>query len=450
MKKLYIYIFLFLLCGFRTFSQQKSFVGTSTLFSTLEDPAQSLFTDKNSFFSISLPIPSLWIDNSFRGHAKRVVTDAIYGDQKLTTDELRQGFIKSNHIKTNARIDWLQMKIKLNPKKREEVSLSVSTRVFSSISLRDELIDVGLAGNDFYAGKNVDGLFNTNSYAYAFNEIKFGYRKNLNEKLGFGFQLAFMKGVSYAAFNIDRSNAYFAPRDSGYFVDVSAHGKIEQAGLQQEEIKQSLLDWKGFFRNPALSFGFSYQVNERLYTDINMLDIGSLSWFNGTTYTINKTIRFKGINYNMSKSQQDSIFKTYPKMISDTFKNDNYSVLLPTRIQAAARYKWNNRISSGLLFIGTLSEPGLELHLMNDLKVYRNLHWIVNTGLAANTYYQLGASLLLEAKHLHCFIGSEQVGNLMLSGFSPGLNFQCGASWKFYKYSTFEKMQKVHQGLKSS
>ncbi|MFT6851160.1 MAG: hypothetical protein ACJATA_001978, partial [Sphingobacteriales bacterium] len=81
--KFFYPVLVFVLVALSAEAQKKSLYGTPTLYNSIENPADPFFLGEREFLGLNLPIPSLRIDASIRGHGRNVILDAVFGDQLI-------------------------------------------------------------------------------------------------------------------------------------------------------------------------------------------------------------------------------------------------------------------------------------------------------------------------------------------------------------------------------
>jgi hypothetical protein len=435
--KFFYPVLVFVLVALSAEAQKKSLYGTPTLYNSIENPADPFFLGEREFLGLNLPIPSLRIDASIRGHGRNVILDAVFGDQLIDLSVLRVGGNRVNRINTQVELNSFMMKLRLNKKTKGEISISSTTKFQANIEIRDEFIDVFLGGNFPYIGSQIDGFFDLQTEVFSYHEVKAGYRMEVNDKLSIGASLGFLKGIQYQQVDVSDSYIYFAPRDSGYFIESYAKGTARSAGVDTEELGDigqqlfnSATDFKDLLGSNSFNLGVNYQLNDALLLSFNLTDVGAVNWRqDGRIYRLDKKIKYEGVDITQEAEVRDSIFQSFGAFAIDSF-DKVFKTPLNQRFKAGGAYTFNSRFVSRLFLIQNLYRKGTEIHSTNDFRFARNLHLIVNAGASTRTFYQLGATLLLRSPVLDIYLGSEQIANTLITDFSPGTNIHFGFAWR--------------------
>lgn len=418
-------------------AQKKSLYGTPTLYNAIENPADPFFLGEREFIGLNLPIPSFSFDGSIRGHGRNVILDAVFGDQLIDLSVLRVGGNKTNRINTSVELNSFMMKARLNKRTKGEVSVSSATKFQANIEIPDEFIDVFLGGNFPYLGSRIDGFFDLQTEIFSYHEVKVGYRMEVNDKLSIGASLGFLKGIQYQQIDVTDSYIYFAPRDSGYYIQSYAKGAARSAGVNTENLNDiggqlfnSATDFAELLGSNSINLGANYQLNDRLMLSFNMVDIGAINWRDeGRIYRLDKEIRYDGVDVTQESEVRDSIFQSFGEFAIDSF-DKVFKTPLNQRFKAGGAYTFNDRFVSRLFLVQNLYRDGTEIHSSNDFRFAKNLHLIVNAGASTHTFYQLGATLLLRSPVFDIYLGSEQIANTLITDFSPGANVHFGFAWR--------------------
>jgi hypothetical protein len=259
----------------------------------------------------------------------------------------------------------------------------------------------------------------------------------VNDKLSIGASVGFLKGIQFQQVDVSDSYIYFAPRDSGYFIESYAKGTARSAGVNAEELGDvgqqlfnSATDFIDLLGSNSFNLGANYPLNDALLLSFNLTDVGAVNWRqDGRIYRLDKKIKYEGVDITQEAEVRDSIFQSFAAFAIDSF-DKVFKTPLNQRFKAGGAYTFNSRFVSRLILIQNLYRKGTEIHSTNDFRFARNLHLIVNAGASTHTFYQLGATLLLRSPVLDIYLGSEQIANTLINAFSPGTNIHFGFAWR--------------------
>ncbi|MFT6849747.1 MAG: outer membrane protein OmpA-like peptidoglycan-associated protein [Sphingobacteriales bacterium] len=424
-----------------------------TLYDAVDNPSRAYFTDSAcKKFATSFIIPTIDFNFSILGPFNKTARQFVFSDS-LTFDQFKDKKNNRNFLLTNATISFLSLKFSLNREKQSELSFNVGLNVNSRIGLNDQLFLLA-GGNSPLAGQQLDNILNLNSNTTGYLEATVGYRTQINDKLGFGANIGLVNGLANVTTKVDESFVF--TEENGEYIDVMMKGTARSSLSSDSTGFTHVVEDFLAFRNTGytISAGAEYQQNDQLKLTLGVKDFGQIFWGEGAeTYTIDKTLRYKGVNINSSKDLRDSIAQNYEKFVTDTLRG-SYSSSLPARLEGGANYTWNNRNQSSFVLSKPLYSPDLDIALLNDYRFLGPLHLLTQLYVSSTGLYSIGGGLLLKGKGVELYVAMEQLANQVINSRKAvdlsrnatmplGADFNMGLAFKFGMCPKNEVVSKV-------
>lgn len=339
-------------------AQEDSPTGYSSFFSlagSRYEPA--VLGDDHDNIHISVINAYLWAGNN---------TFTIADMQTMTSGSLTPtdmdgliGKLKDNNrLGFGTTIEPLNVGVRINRGDKKElltVSAGFATRFEANLLYPNELFQLFWKGNKQYAGQTIEFPFALN--ASLSNEYTIGAAMpipiNINENFEFrgGLRLKYIQGI-FAAYTEKAQVSMFTEQDGKYIdlgYDYRFHSTFDYLGAIDDDstttsntpsFKPGDAAGKGF----AFDLGFSGHYKERWFANVNLLDIGSVTFKGEDNLTLsnNGSIRFEGVGVknplNESRRKLDTAFTEIVNGAKQE-RGQDFTMPYPQRLRFHGSYK---------------------------------------------------------------------------------------------------------------
>lgn len=411
--------------------------------------------------SIGLPgISSVYAQGINNGFLPKPVTywenDTLRLDPALIPNEL----LKRNMIFANADVDLFHLRLRIY---NWDYWVGVRQRHSLSFFYPKDLISMAIEGNASRVGETLD--FSSLGFNVSlFREYTFGMATEL-DKWVIGGRISFLQGLS---------NAYLKPQMMEGFIDddmfghsITANAVLRTAGLPLDEDfvpKDSLFsnkDWLiGYFsrfRNPgaALSFGVTYNLDQRTSFSISVNDIGFIHWSDSTrNVRVKENFSFDGIDgladflysgeflkgrfYRDGEFDVDSAFNTLMKYLQDEEYEEVYTTWLSPKFYVTANYKLARRTNIGFQFYGIINRnfyPAFSVGLTQGFG--RTLNLAFTGSFNQRTLTNVGFGLMVKPGPVQIYLMADNLYSPLVDPLTfTNLNLRAGVNLVFGRVKT--------------
>jgi len=372
----------------------------------------------NNFFNLS--------DVLIHGRADSIIT-FLHPDYDINNFLEK---IKRNNF-LSGKVNVQLFSIGFNAGKDLYIFLDINERAEVDVALPEDIIRVGLAGNENYVGKKID-LNKLNAGLTYFREAGLGFSKMFGKNLRIGAKAKLLFGI--AGFSLDNKNLTLTVNDDythTFNADLTANisGPVDfyfDADNYPDSVvvDEDILKSTKFFLNTkntgiGMDIGAVYNLTQKLSVSASVTDIGFIRWHDRiTNLKSESTFEFSGFNI---KDVANGT-KTFDELADDmldslknsfTVSNDEkpFNTFLSPVITLGANYNITKKFG-----IGLLSQTHFETrHIRESFSVSANLNLgnafsttLVYT--AANRRFDnLGAGLAFRAGILQFYIVTDRI-----------------------------------------
>ncbi len=218
----------------------------------------------------------------------------LFLDNSISTNEALAKFSDNNYFRTDLNIPIFNL------------GFPVKSGAFYSVGINNKLnIEFELPFEIFRLAKALENstyeISNLNAFILTYNEIYYGYSKEINEKLKFGVKAKLLLGGAYLSANIHSMSLDLA-EDAWRLTN---HSEIYTAGITPKTNTFGRLVGWDYSINPmettgvgiALDFGLTYKFSDKFTTYFSVSDFGFISWNKNESFlyaTTGKVIEYNG------------------------------------------------------------------------------------------------------------------------------------------------------------
>ncbi len=372
----------------------------------------------NNFFNLS--------DVLIPGRADSIVT-FLHPDYDIN-DFLDK--IKKNNF-LSSKINVQLFGLGFNAGKDIYIFLDINERAEANFSLPDEIIRVGLAGNENYIGKTID-LKNLDADLKYFREAGLGFSKMFGKNLRIGAKAKLLFGI--AGFSFDNKNLRLTVNEDYTHTinaDLTANisGPIdfyfdEDNYPDSIAVDDDILKSTNFFLNTknrgfGIDIGAVYNFTQKLSVSASVTDLGFIRWRNrATNLKAESTFAFSGFNIKDVVNGTKTFDELADEML-DSLKNsfivsddqEPFSTFLSPVIALGASYNITKKFGVGLLS-HTYFESGCvreSFTISANLNLGNALSTTLAYTAANHRFDNLGAGLAFRAGMLQFYVITDRI-----------------------------------------
>lgn len=293
--------------------------------------------------------------------------------------------------------------------KKNYFNVDISNRFVAQVGFGTDFLKFLTQGNaDDLLGKRAsfDGL---GASLMSYVEYGIGYSREWNDKLNVGARLKFLSGVANikgnnTSFGITTdANSYNLTIDGGASINSSNSLIFTDSAYAQNNDPASIISSLFNFSNPgfALDFGGSYKYSDKITFNASVVDLGIVSWKQRVSnFNINHfSYSYTGVDLNDLLSDSTDIAKEFSDTLTSIFNvgktSNSYHTGLPMKIYLGGTYKWNNYLSSGLIFYQQFFNSSYRTGLILS-STFSYKHWFgatVNYGIYSGSAANVGLGI---------------------------------------------------------
>ncbi len=288
-------------------------------------------------------------------------TDNASGN-RISDSELRTIINKmgdKTRMGAGATVDYLNMMYKFTNSEGDEIitlGLGMADRVESNLIFPNKLIDLAYFGNAQYADQTVD-LSLGGSFLYS-REHTLSLAIPLpiesdSWKFRVGARLKYIKGIEGMNMAKGDFSVYTDPK--GKYLDLNYNYEINSSIDSRDGSDYSFSPNAGKGKGYGADLGVSAAFNDRWHGNINVLDIGSVT-FKGEdnlTYKKQGVFRYEGIYLgdiiDENNLPVDSVITAIEKELKDgnEYEGEKFTIAYPTRMRLHLSYRIPSENSKG-------------------------------------------------------------------------------------------------------
>ncbi len=440
---------------------------TATVFAQVDSPTSysSFFTlsasryepgnlgEDHEKFEIALINAYAWFANTSLDVASvNQFTDHLNGNY-LTNDELN-GVLNKMGNKTRmgagATVDYLNMMYKFTNSDGDEiitVGFGLADRVETNLIFPNSVFDLMINGNKQYENETID-LSLGGSFLYSREHtLSFALPLPIESnswKFRVGARLKYIKGIEAINAAKGEFSLYTAPQ--GKYLDFNYNYELNSSFDFRNDNDYTFSPTKGKGNGYGADLGVSAAFNDRWHGNINLLDIGSVT-FKGEdnlTYKKQGVFRYEGIYLDDIIDENnlpvDSVLKAIEKELKDgnEYEGQEFSIAYPTRMRIHLSYRIPSENSKGHTYykhmLGLNLTQGFRdrgnaikrTYIAGSYTFNLNDVFEVGTNIGAFGYNKMefGAFIAVKTGPLRVGIGSGNITPLIRSfGTGADLNF---------------------------
>lgn len=410
--------------------------------------------------TISIGLPGIYVQGINNGFVPKSVTYIENDSTRLDPTLIPNELLNTNMIFTNADIDLFHLRLRIY---NWDYWIGVRQRHSLSFFYPKDLVSMAIEGNASKVGETLDfGSLGFNGSLY--REYTFGMATE-RDKWVFGGRVSLLQGLS---------NAYLKPQmmqgfieDDMYGHSVTANAVLRTSGLPLNEEfmpKDSLFsntEWLiGYltrFRNPgaSLSFGVTYNLDQRTSFSISVNDIGFIHWSDSTrNIRVKEEFSFEGIDgladflysgeflkgrfYREGKFDTDSALNTIKKYLQDEEYEEAYTTWLSPTFYLAANYKLARRTNIGFQFYGVYNRtfyPAFSVGVTQGFG--RTLNLAFSGSFNQRTITNVGFGLMVKPGPVQIYLIADNLYSPLVDPFTfTNLNLRAGVNLVFGRVKT--------------
>ena len=268
---------------------------------------------------IGLPVISdisVRLDNNFLGlsdlFAGGVISDSTFTflEPGAGLDGFLAGLNEKNSIEPHVGIQLFGLAFTVA--KNLRITFDINERIDGNFVLPEDLIRLGVQGNENYMSRNIDLSALRSDLSY-YHETGIGASKNITDKLRVGARLMFLSGVASSyldnnGLNLTVNEDYTQTVTSDVTMRMSApvsfykdqDGIIDSAVIDENRLEGanniiSYLTGKGNF-GLGIEIGAEYRFNEMFAVSAALTDMGYIKWKRDRTdLSLNTTFELNGL-----------------------------------------------------------------------------------------------------------------------------------------------------------
>lgn len=272
---------------------------------------------------------------------RQLFEDIFYGGK--TDSELDDEFDKlkgTNRVGAGSTIDYFNLAFKINKDKAHELftfSIGLAERVEANLVFSNDFFKLMWKGNAQFEGKTVDfPAFGAGFYTREFTlGFAFPVIKNETFDIRFGGRYKYIQGL--AAFYAEKINGSLYTEKGGKSNTLN-YDYLVNIAFDEDNFNPLKPNGSGH----AVDFGFSSRFKERFFANINVLDLGSVTFNKNTSiYRKKGEIKYEGMivdniltdNPEINDSILDEIWE------DNRFTGEDFKLKYPTRLRIHTAYK---------------------------------------------------------------------------------------------------------------
>lgn len=244
------------------------------------------------------------VDGSFDIGSNAVKTkffNSFYSGKFIDTD-LKDKTYKS--LKNNNRIGFdvtyrLQIAQMPDSVKSWGYYASLNNVIHADAGFKGDLFRLAFSGNSDYAGQTME-LGKSDFQFLSYRQVKAGFIKGSN-KSTWGLGLSFIKGESYLGASLDKGELF--TETDGLYLDITSQLTLQRSDTGDVKFSD-MVGW-----GAGLDFLYSAQLNDKSKLNIEVSDLGFISWSDKSVKIENDTtLHFEGIEIDNLIDLGDSLF----------------------------------------------------------------------------------------------------------------------------------------------
>ena len=364
------------------------------------------------------------------------------GDTTFATPEIMLSKIENNNfISQQINIDFLSFGFKI--KEKNYFNFNVTERVNFAFDYSKNfmtLLAKGTAADEFI-GKNIS-MGQTEFRFNHFREYAMGYTREVNDKLTVGGRFKFLQGLSH--FDNERTDITIYTNPDNYSITGTSSIGVRVAGLGFVFDKGTDFDALTYITNFdnigfAVDLGGKYKINDRLTTNLNLTDLGYISWkTDARRYYNNKaTFTFDGIDLEEYLEKGEEYTAELADSLQDIFglekQDQNFTTNLIANIYFGGEYKLNNTFTAAVLFNGKVFKGTIypSLTLTTQTALGKWFQAIVSYSIVNKNYKNIGLGAAINAGPVQFYAVSDNLLGWTQVDYANNLNVQLGMNLLF-------------------
>ena len=442
-------------------------LATSSLFAQypttqllLNDVPQSKYYNAGFFpeYSGHFGFPGLSNISGTASSSGFAMKDLFVDKNTLNLEGLVDGLETKNFINTGFGIEVLTFGFKV---KKNYFSFNITPKVDVNFGYNKDLLGFIVNGNGDYVGKSIsfDG---TGFDISVYNEVGFGYTREVDEKLSIGGRLKLLTGGANVSGNFDGISLHTDKDDftltANSTFSINQYGAHLMGGEKGDSLKEA---WGAPLVNPSnfgvgIDFGAAYKVSDKINVFASVVDLGYLSWkdYGETLYNDGASFSFGGLPLDellnsdtttttttttTGGEEEESFFDGLSDSISDVFslerERKSYTTSLKSKIFAGVNYKINKYFDAdGVLhgrFFGSKFYPAVMLGVGANLGSWFRLK--LSYAATNGSYDNLGAAAVFNLGAFQIYGAMDNLYGITQLDYAKNITGSFGINFVFRK-----------------
>lgn len=382
---------------------------------------------------------------SFNNAFTRTNDDSLRFDPQKLASELDE----KNRIDVNGNTSLFSLGLKL---KRNYFSVSMNQRVDAGLVYPRSIFEfLGTGTGDGYKMFSFD---NFGLQGQWYNELAFGYGRQISNKLNVGARIKVLSGV--AGLSLDNVSAKFISSTDSLHIHTSEIN-IYTSGLDLLEANgtDNIFSSAVAFNNTgyAFDFGANYRISDNLTVSVSVTDLGSIKWKNDTRLIKISEVKYsyKGAdfldviggntNFDLFGELADTLGVLYE---ADTIENVEYTTNLSPKAYAGVSYDLGKMHSFGFLLYGDVFKgtfnPGVGLSYNLTLGHIWTIG--VNASYRNKSFSNFGVGTTLTLGPIQIYALSENVSAFTETADATYVDARVGVNLVFGKIKDSDQIKK--------
>lgn len=213
----------------------------------------------------------------------------------------------------------------------------INNVIHADAGFKGDLFRLAFEGNTNLAGQTAE-LGPSDFQFLTYRQVKAGFIKG-GEKSLWGLGLSFFKAESYLGASLDKGDLF--TQEDGLYIDLTS-----QLTLQRSDTgKVTFADMVGW--GAGLDFFYSAQLNDKSKLNVEVADLGFLSWSDKSVKIENDTsLHFEGIEIDNLLNFGDSLFTGFTTdSLLDTLGAHSSSGAFSTMVPGYIQVNYQNQLS---------------------------------------------------------------------------------------------------------
>ena len=430
----------------------------------LKDVPQSKYYNVGSFpeYNGHFGFPGLSNISFLASSSGFAMKDVFENKNTLDLAGLVDGLNDNNFLNTGLGIELLSFGFKV---KKNYFSLNITPVVDANFGYNKDLLSFLINGNADFIGKTIsfDG---TKFDISVYNEIGFGYTREVNGKLSVGGRLKLLLGGANLSGDFDGIGLHTDNND--FKLTANSTFSINQYGahLIPGDKGDSLKDtWGAPFVNSSnlglgVDLGGAYKISDKLNVYASIIDLGYLSWkdYGEKLYNDGASFTFGGLpldklinNNDTTGGGEGSFIEELSDSVSEVFSLEServsYRTSLKTKVFLGVNYNLNKYIDGDAIFYGRFFASKFYPSLMLAAGINLRSWFRLKLSYAATNgiYNNLGTALVLNLGAFQIYGAMDNVLGLIQVDYAKNLSGSFGINFVFGKNKGKEKTGNIKE-----